>query len=352
MPQVSVVIPLYNAQPYLADLKQVWEQTYTDFELVLVDDCSSDNTWEQLQRFKAAYPERAIVLARNERNLGPGGSRNHGLQLCTGQYVIFIDGDDQYEPEFLEHMVTKLEQSGADLVCCGAKMHEVNETITDLFSPLVVSQVAQFNASGGGSRADFFTLKTLLFHPSLYPVPWNKMVRRDFLLEHNLEFPDFRLGEDKCWGMQLVLKARKIDLVNEALYHHITRSTSLSVAPNESALRDLFAMFNFEFNLLKQTEVGAQLYDTWYLSFWDAIFSFIDRRKLAPEWQRKVIKLCLDFCEEHQLDYSLEHLSWVGRWAWYRLLPKSSAWAQKRALLKEQYRLARFLRRFNQLLTN
>ena len=68
MPKVSVIIPLYNAASYIPDLKQLWDQTLQDFELILVDDCSTDDTWNKLQEFKAHNPERAIILARNEHN--------------------------------------------------------------------------------------------------------------------------------------------------------------------------------------------------------------------------------------------------------------------------------------------
>lgn len=366
MPQVSVVIPLYNALPYLDDLPQVWAQTYTDFELILVDDCSTDGTWERLQSFQAAFPEKEIVLARNERNLGPGGTRNYGLTRCSGQYVIFLDGDDHYEPDFLEKMVAELERTGADLVCCGAQMHDGAAKVTNLFSPLVCAQVAQFNTDGGSTATNPFVLRTLLFQPSLYPVPWNKMVRCELLRTHHIEFPHFKLGEDKCWGMQVVLAANKIALVNEALYHHLTRPNSLSSAANESALSDIMAMLDFELQALINnvgysiyTDVDSKLkcanrstplYDAWYLNYWDTIFSFMERRPGPPEWQRHILKCCLEFCQQHHLDYSLKQLPASQRMGWHRLLPKGAAWAQKRTQLKAQYRLARFLRRFNQLL--
>ena len=352
MPKVSVVIPLYNAAPYLDDLKQVWDQTFTDFELILVDDCSSDDTWERLERFKATYPELAISLVRNEHNLGPGGSRNHGLELCSGQYVIFIDGDDRYEPEFLAKMVAKLEETKADVVYCGALMHDGAVTLTNVFSPLVVAQAEQFNAAGGAGakEPDPFVLKTLLYQPSLYPVPWNKMVRREFLLQHGIVFPDFRLGEDKCWGIQILLHARKIALVSEPLYHHIARPTSLSVARSKQTLNDIFAMLEFELKVLEQAGLRPLLNQTWHLNCWDTIFSFMERIAADPELQQQLVQRSLAFGQAHQLNYDHKQLPLTARLGWYRLLPKQARYAQQRALLKEQYRLGRYLRRFKQLL--
>lgn len=352
MPKVSVVIPLYNAAPYLDDLKQIWDQTYQDFELILVDDCSIDDTWKLLNNFKDSYQDRSIILARNKYNLGPGGSRNHGLKLCSGQYVIFLDSDDRYEPELLAKMAASLEQSGADMVCCGAMMHENDQIITDLFGSVVVNQVDHFNKLGGNSSPELlvFALKTLLFRPSLYPVPWNKMVRRDFLLNNNIIFPDFRLGEDKCWGFQLILKAHKIALVNEVLYHHILRPTSLSIVRSKRELSDIMAMLEFEFQLLTREQVFDKLRDTWFLGFWDTLFNVITRSESIPELQRQALELGLDFCYKHQLDYGLKQVPFAGRWGVYRLVPKSMKWVRIRAVLKEQYCLGRYLRRVHQLL--
>ena len=150
MPKVSVIIPLYNASAYVPDLKQLWEQTLQDFELILVDDCSTDDTWAKLQEFKAQNPERTIILARNEHNLGPGGTRNHGLTKSCGEYVIFLDGDDRYDPTLLEKMSKRLDDTHADLVCCGFTDQYNGVNNTHKFSQHAINAINKYNQNGGG----------------------------------------------------------------------------------------------------------------------------------------------------------------------------------------------------------
>ena len=150
MPKVSVIIPLYNASSHIPDLKQLWAQTLQDFELILVDDCSTDDTWDKLQEFKAQNSDKAIILARNEHNLGPGGTRNHGLTKSSGEYVIFLDGDDRYDPTLLEKMSQRLDDTHADLVCCGfSDLHNDGKSIHK-FSQNTINTINKYNINGGG----------------------------------------------------------------------------------------------------------------------------------------------------------------------------------------------------------
>ena len=262
MPKVSVIIPLYNASSYVLDLKQLWEQTLQDFELILVDDCSTDDTWNKLQEFKAHNPERAIILARNEHNLGPGGTRNHGLTKSSGEYVIFLDGDDRYDPTLLEKMSKRLDDTHADLVCCGFQEQYGERTNTKLFSAELLAEIEHFNAAQGITAVSPFTQATMLF--SLFPAPWNKMVRRDFLIQHDISFPDIMFGEDRCWVMQMVLKAQRIELIAEPLYHYVLHDNSLSLARNERFVAAFTAQLAFINQFLTKAQLLPKLQDAWH----------------------------------------------------------------------------------------
>ena len=353
MPKVSVIIPLYNASPYLAELKQVWEQTLSDFELILVDDCSQDDTWKQLQRFKSDYPERTIILARNERNLGPGGTRNHGLSLSSGQYVIFLDGDDRYEPNMLEQMAAKLDETCADVVCCGLQVHEPDGLKTLLFNPVLCEQLDLYNSKGGGTAVDQltpFTLKTVFFQPSLFPAPWNKMIRRSFLQEHHIVFPEILVGEDSCWRLQLLLKARHIALVNTVLYHYIIRPNSVSQERSARSLQAFLQQLDFEHRTLKQSALLQRIPNMWLFHYWDTFFSNYNKISAHPELQRQLLTLGCDFCQTHGISYNVKGIPLAGRLGSHKLIPKLAPLLPMRTALKEQYRVARHLRRFNRLL--
>lgn len=348
MPKVSVIIPLYNAVPYLPDLKQLWEQTLQDFELILVDDCSTDDTWAKLQEFKAQNPERTIILARNEHNLGPGGTRNHGLTKSSGEYVIFLDGDDRYAPTLLEKMSKRLDDTHADLVCCGLQEHQYEHTDTKLFSNEVLTEIERFNAAHGIATLSPFTQATVLF--SLFPAPWNKMVRRDFLLAHNISFPDLTFGEDRCWAMQMVLKAQRIELIAEPLYHYVLHDNSLSLSSNARFVAAFIAQLTFINKLLTKEQLLPKLQDAWHFQLWDMLFTQYHRLSSNPDNQRLLLTQAQAFCQAHQIPCTPESIPLLGRLGLYKVLPKSHSFLPLRTKLKEQYRVARLIKRFNELL--
>ena len=102
MPRFSVVIPVYNSYNLLEKcLETLEEQTYKDFEVVIVDDCSTDNSFEKLQNYSQDSKLNFHVF-KNDKNSGPGETRNNGIRNATGEYVIFIDSDDYIETNSLE----------------------------------------------------------------------------------------------------------------------------------------------------------------------------------------------------------------------------------------------------------
>lgn len=101
IPLVSVIMPAHNAERFLEEaIQSVISQTVTDWELLVIDDCSSDNTRQIAAEFAQKDPR--IRLLANEQNMGVAKTRNRGLDLCSGQYVALLDSDDYWKPQLLE----------------------------------------------------------------------------------------------------------------------------------------------------------------------------------------------------------------------------------------------------------
>ena len=114
-PLVSVVMPAYNAAEYIeAAVTSVQRQSFTNWELIVVDDCSSDETCPFVERLARQDPR--IRLYHNAQNQGTAYSRNHGLEQCRGDYVALLDSDDIWHPEKLEKQLALIQKEGADLV--------------------------------------------------------------------------------------------------------------------------------------------------------------------------------------------------------------------------------------------
>ena len=351
MPKVSVIIPFYNAAPYVPDLKQLWGQTMQDFELILVDDCSTDDTWAKLQEFKAQNSDKTIILARNEHNLGPGGTRNYGFKLSSSEYVIFLDGDDRYDPTLLEKMSKRLDDTQADLVCFGIRFHEGEQTYDLLYDKQLLKHIARYNAAqGDASQLDACTLEAILLSPSIHPSPCNKMVRRDFLLAHNIIFPDITYGEDLCWVMHMALNAHRIEIVNEPLYHYILHSDSLTNRFNEKYATSIVELFDFSFNLLVSKGQHHKLYDAWLFNFWNTLIYHYYRLKGNPELQRLLLTKAHDLCIKNKISITPPNILQILRTKRYKLLPKFGVFLPLRTKLKKQYSVARLIQRFNELL--
>lgn len=120
MPRVSVLMPAWNSMPFLPDAVQsILNQTYADFEFIIVDDCSTDET----QSYLETLTDPRIVILRNERNLGCTKSLNVGLRECHGEIICRMDADDISLPQRLELQIAEFDRR-PDLICCGTQMQE------------------------------------------------------------------------------------------------------------------------------------------------------------------------------------------------------------------------------------
>ncbi|MBR5453815.1 MAG: glycosyltransferase [Clostridia bacterium] len=125
VPAVSVIMPAYNAEQFIEDaVRSVLDQTITDLELIVIDDCSRDGTRAVLERLAAE--DSRIVFIKNPENMGVAKTRNRGLDICRGRYVAFIDSDDVWHSRKLECQISLMEQSGAELSYCSYSIIDEN----------------------------------------------------------------------------------------------------------------------------------------------------------------------------------------------------------------------------------
>lgn len=136
-PLVSVIIPAYNAEPFLREtIESVLSQTVCDWEMFVIDDASSDNTRQLVAEF--AESDSRIHLVVNEANMGVAKTRNRGLDLCRGKYVALLDSDDYWKPQMLEKMIARAEETGADIIYCSYELvdEQGSKVCNDFIVPL------------------------------------------------------------------------------------------------------------------------------------------------------------------------------------------------------------------------
>ncbi len=214
MPEITVVITSYNLEQYIGRcLGELFSQTYQDFDIVLVDDCSKDRTRDWVQDYVNRYPRR-IQTFYLDQNLGsPAKTRNWALNsgFIDGKYVVFLDGDDSIEPQYLERLHTLIEETGADVAVCA--YDRVDEA-----GRVLCTEMQGFPACLALPPRD----DLLAFvNGSL----WNKMFDSRLALEHRI--PDFKVGEDLCYQQAVYQDCQRIVFTAQVLIHYRVRGVSV-----------------------------------------------------------------------------------------------------------------------------
>ncbi len=211
--KVSVIMPVYNTATYLrATLDAVLSQTLRDIELICVDDGSDDGSLEILK----AYSEKDRRLrVFTQENQFAGAARNAGFNESTGDYVIFWDSDDLFHPEALSKMYEQIVGDDADVCVCGGAWYiEERDWLLPNLGYLNTNRIPETKRPF--SREDI--PDTILNFSGTSA--WNKLYRRDFLVEQGLIFPPYRTYEDVCFSILSIALADKITVVDESLFYY------------------------------------------------------------------------------------------------------------------------------------
>ena len=209
-PLVSIIIPTYNSSDYITEtLTKLEKQTYPNFEIVIVNDGSKDNTSNVLREYGLTH-SRLIII--NKENGGVSSARNTGIRKAQGQFICFMDDDDEIDPNYLLKMYSRQHETGGDAIYCGLYGHYIKNGVT--YSPTNTD----FNE--GSLLFDFF-YKKVIFHIGCL------FIRKQLLEDNNLFFDeDLRLGEDLDFIYRLLITC-DMYAVPYYMYKHNYRENSL-----------------------------------------------------------------------------------------------------------------------------
>ena len=225
-PYISIVVPVYNSFALLHDtLNCILHQTYTNYELILVDDGSSDLT---IQLISAAVQEDKRVKVIKQEHLGAGIARNNGLKEATGKYVLFLDSDDLFMPNMLETLVDTADTYESDIVTFGfASFRDKPSNYT--FSPCLYD--------GNENRVfSSYELKNNIFQKTI-SAAWNKFFRRSYLLDCELEFQDLPFFNDEFFSRMAVLQSERLFYIKDKLlFYRLNSPNNIHSAKDGSLL--------------------------------------------------------------------------------------------------------------------
>lgn len=227
MPKISVVMPVYNNEKYLRScLDGLLSQTVRNIEIICVNDGSTDSSQEILESYAAADPRFKILFQQNQ---GAGAARNYGMKAAQGDYIIFLDSDDIFEPVLLEKLLKKTEESESDVtVCRSDRYNQKNQKYVSCLWTVRKELLPERQPfSCNDIKRDFFM--------AFVWWPWDKLYRRSFINRLGIQYQNLRTTNDLFFVAGSMLKAEKISYINDVLVHHrVGMTSSLSVTREKS----------------------------------------------------------------------------------------------------------------------
>ena len=274
-PQISVIIPMYNDEKFIQTcMDSVLNQTFKNFEVIIVDDCSTDNSMEILQKYK----DSRVKIYHRSRNLGESASRNVGLDLSSGKYVYFMDHDDAILENTLETFIIAAEESQAEAI---------------YMNSFFVSSDPYFTYPGNIDATKYFTpdpkprictqslidrLQSEYIDFGLRCEPWLKFFRREFLQTNQIYFPPMYNAGDVMQNFAVLCLSKKILVIDACCYIYrvhpgsIMRTSAdkylLKKIESFSALIAYMSDILKRINLSRENQIILQAF---------ALFSRIDR---------------------------------------------------------------------------
>lgn len=225
--KVSIIVPIYNVELYIERcILSALNQTYHNIEIILIDDCGHDNSMTIAQQITESHPNgyKAHIL-KHEKNMGVSEARNSGIKAANGSYLFFLDSDDEIPSGCIYSLVSNCHNDdmvmGSYIAVYGKRTYKTTRT----------------TYSGEEVKCAFF-------RRLLVPMSWNRLIKKEFVLENNLFFIPGLLHEDVAWHYFSAMAAKKITTIQTITYTYHVREGSLCSNIKLENCEDLHKTFN------------------------------------------------------------------------------------------------------------
>lgn len=209
MVKISVIVPVYNVEKYLEKcLKSLVNQTLDDIEVLVINDGSPDNSQKIIDNFVKKYPNK--VRSFITENGGQGSARNFGINKAKGEYIMYVDSDDYVEASMALTMYNKAKEEDSDIVVCG------NYVVDEDYKIIKTESCYAYSDKDNA-------LLNILFGKMAV---WNKIYKKELILDKKIEFRSRVWYEDVDFTMKAFFNAKKISFVDEAFYDYLLREGS------------------------------------------------------------------------------------------------------------------------------
>lgn len=250
MPKVSIIVPVYNVEKYLAKcLDSLVNQTLNDYEVIVVNDGSPDNSQSVIDTYAADYPD--IIKPFTKKNGGLSDARNFGMEKATGDFIGFVDSDDFVDVTMFEKLYNRAVSTGSDIVVCGhdgVKLDKKNNIKKS--KPYPIENKKVFGKS-------IYESPEIMEYIKSYA--WNKIYKREVIKGYR--FPKGQLFEDSAVVYNILSSASKIEYVDEALYHYVVGRVGAITNSVNKRVFDIFKSCDSMINHYKKIGKFEELHE-------------------------------------------------------------------------------------------
>lgn len=291
--EISVVVPIYNVKPWLSEcVNSILEQEIdVPFEVLLVDDGSTDGCAEVCDAFAAKDPRVKVI---HQENGGLSAARNTGIDAAQGRYYAFVDADDRICPGFLQTLYTACEKNDAYMSLCAVE--DVREDGSSYEPKQTTHPVAEGVFCGKELLKDFFSEGG-----TVYTVAWNKLYRAE--VWKLLHYPEGRLHEDDFVAHRLFWRCDKVVCVDKILYNYRSRNGSIMLSSLRPESFDAVDGLVDRYRFYVEKDTAPELIDAAYAACWRRYMSLCGRirQNPTPELVKAISKQ--QFVMQGLLDY-------------------------------------------------
>ena len=275
----SVIIPVYNVEKFIGKcLDSVFKQTYSDYEIVAVNDGSTDSSLKILKNYQIDNPKLKII---SQKNKGLGGARNTGISNANGEFLILLDSDDYIASNMLETLDYYLSKYKLDILVFDCTQVDLEGNV------LKYSTIDQYS--------DHYTDLTKKQFLSLEPTACTKVYRKTLYTEHFIKFPEKLWYEDLATVFKLIPYTKRIGYLKEALYYYVQQSESITHSSNTYRMLDIIIAINSNVKYFKK--IG--LWEEFYAELeWNAILHglyYSSLRLFSCGYKRKEINIIFEY---------------------------------------------------------
>lgn len=292
---VSIILPVYNGENFLANcLDSILGQTFKDYELIIVDDGSTDSSSDICTSYAFKFKHFKFY---KQKNLGVSAARNFGLSKAQGTYILFIDSDDLYDQNFVRNMLNAIRESKVDIACCNYRTIDSKNNV--LYDSHFDAKIRQLKNT---RKFLTYTFKT---KAKVYLQTWRFIFLNEIIKNNNLKFNEnIAIGEDALFVRQYLLRSKTIKLLNESLYFYRINAISATNRYNEKQFTSSICLIKEYTKLFKDNGIDLKCLNDYKVGHYLINFRNIIKSNLGLIQILKTIqsyKIFFEFSHSHIL---------------------------------------------------